>query len=378
MENDKQSNYYDNEKALEKNESFFNYYINQKILKSCEIDNFMEIINKELPITFRVLNNNKYSNFIHENIKKQLESICKDKYSIIKLNEEDHMYEIHLTRSEIKKEESYKNLYNYLINLNESGFIFRQELVSMLPVLFLRLKENFFVLDICAAPGSKTAQILDYMHTINRRKIKNILIEKFLKKNMQTLYKNLYPWNNVNDENCDNLYDSFELDSYKINGFIKQEEKNDTNKIIMNAQNIMNSQDVLLYENNINVQNVMTSQEKTNNVDNLYFDDNMKNDCFKNENITNEYKKDEYKENIYKTFYNILENNNYDDPFFEYILNVDNNLYNDYKKLISNNNPDGVVVANDSNFKRCCMLFHRLKNIHSDCLVVTKQKKKIK
>lgn len=55
MENDKQSNYYDNEKALEKNESFFNYYINQKILKSCEIDNFMEIINKELPITFRVL-----------------------------------------------------------------------------------------------------------------------------------------------------------------------------------------------------------------------------------------------------------------------------------------------------------------------------------
>lgn len=111
MENDKQSNYYDNEKALEKNESFFNYYINQKILKSCEIDNFMEIINKELPITFRVLNNNKYSNFIHENIKKQLESICKDKYSIIKLNEEDHMYEIHLTRSEIKKKKKVIKIY---------------------------------------------------------------------------------------------------------------------------------------------------------------------------------------------------------------------------------------------------------------------------
>ncbi|SPJ09538.1 tRNA m5C-methyltransferase, putative [Plasmodium sp. DRC-Itaito] len=371
MEKDKEINYYDNEKALEKNECFFNYYIKQKILKSCEIDNFMEIINKELPITFRVLNNNKYSSFIHENIKKQLENICKDKYSIIKLNEEDHMYEIHLTRSEIRKQENYKNLYNYLINLNESGFIFRQELVSMLPVLFLRLKENFFVLDICAAPGSKTAQILDYMHTINRRKIKNMLIKKFLKKNMETLYKNLYHWNNVNDEECDNLYDSFELDSYKINDFIKEDKKNDTNKIIMNAQNIMNSQDILFYENNINVQNIMTSQEKTNNVDNLYCDDNMNNDCFKNENTMDDYNKNICKENIYRTFYNILENNNYEDPFFEYILNVDNNLYNDYKKLISNNNPDGVVVANDSNFKRCCMLFHRLKNIHSDCLVVT-------
>ncbi|SOV12792.1 tRNA m5C-methyltransferase, putative [Plasmodium sp. gorilla clade G2] len=371
MENDKQPNYYDNEKALEKNESFFNYYVNQKILKSQEIDNFMEIINKELPITFRVLNNNKYSSFIHENIKKQLENICKDKYSIIKLNEEDHMYEIHLTRSEIKKQENYKNLYNYLINLNESGFIFRQELVSMLPVLFLKLKENFFVLDICAAPGSKTAQILDYMHTINRRKIKNILIKKFLKKNRTTLYKNLYNCNSVDDEDSDNSDDSFELDSYKINDVIKEDKKNDTNKIIMNVQNIMTSQDVLFYENNINVQNILTSQEKTNSVDNLHCDDNMNNDSFKNEDSMHDYNKNICKENIYRTYYNILENNNYDDPFFEYILNVDNNLYNDYKKLISNNNPDGVVVANDSNFKRCCMLFHRLKNIHSDCLVVT-------
>lgn len=43
--------------------------------------------------------------------------------------------------------------------LNEYGVISRQELVSMLPPLMLNISKGDFVLDMCAAPGSKTKQI---------------------------------------------------------------------------------------------------------------------------------------------------------------------------------------------------------------------------
>ncbi|CAA9986108.1 NOL1/NOP2/sun family methyltransferase [Plasmodium knowlesi strain H] len=311
--------YYENTSLLQKNENFFNYYIHQKIINEDEVENFMTVINTELPITFRVLNNNKYSNFIHENIKKKLEHLCKDNYAITKLNEWDQMYEIYLTRSQIKKDENYKNLYNYLINLNESGYIFRQELVSMLPVLFLKLKENYFVLDMCAAPGSKTAQIVDYMHLISKRNVKNYLIRKFIQRNSSPLSGSLGGVHTSEGEGNANLVD----DDSSLSG--------DDSIQLGNGSS----------ESGIRLNN---------NHENTPSDE---------------------KNNLYRSLHDALDGNQYDDEFFKYILNADNHLYGHYKELISNSNPTGVVIANDANFKRCCMLFHRLKNIHSNCLVVT-------
>ncbi|KJP89302.1 hypothetical protein AK88_00964 [Plasmodium fragile] len=311
--------YYDNTNLLQKNENFFNYYIHQKIISENEVDNFMTVINTELPITFRVLNNNKYSKFIHENINQKLEHLCKNNYAITKLNEEDQIYEIYLTRAQIKKDENYKNLYNYLINLNESGYIFRQELVSMLPVLFLKLKENFFVLDMCAAPGSKTAQIVDYMHLISKRNVKHYLIRQFIQRNSSPACGSLGGVHRSEGEENANLME----DDRSVSG-----------------------------------------------------DDNI--ECGKDSsesgvrlNSSHENHPSAEKNQLYKSLHDALDGNEYDDELFKYILNADNHLYGHYKKLISNSNPTGVVIANDANFKRCCMLFHRLKNIHSNCLVVT-------
>lgn len=44
------------------------------------------------------------------------------------------------------------------------GNISRQELVSMIPPLLLDVKSDHLVLDMCAAPGSKTAQIIEALH----------------------------------------------------------------------------------------------------------------------------------------------------------------------------------------------------------------------
>ncbi|KAK6258844.1 hypothetical protein SCA6_013318 [Theobroma cacao] len=46
----------------------------------------------------------------------------------------------------------------------EIGNISRQEAVSMVPPLFLDVHPDHFVLDMCAAPGSKTFQLLEIIH----------------------------------------------------------------------------------------------------------------------------------------------------------------------------------------------------------------------
>lgn len=50
---------------------------------------------------------------------------------------------------------------DFIINQTSVGHIQKQEIVSMLPVLLMGLKENHSVLDMCAAPGSKTKQLLE-------------------------------------------------------------------------------------------------------------------------------------------------------------------------------------------------------------------------
>ena len=48
-----------------------------------------------------------------------------------------------------------------LVEMNDIGAINRQEAVSMIPPLLLAVEPGHAVIDLCAAPGSKTAQILE-------------------------------------------------------------------------------------------------------------------------------------------------------------------------------------------------------------------------
>ena len=59
-----------------------------------------------------------------------------------------------------KKSKLLSELHVYLQQSFDSGLISRQELVSMLPPLYLNINSDDIVLDMCAAPGSKTSQIL--------------------------------------------------------------------------------------------------------------------------------------------------------------------------------------------------------------------------
>lgn len=61
------------------------------------------------------------------------------------------------------KIEDLRAFHSCLLKQTDRGNIVRQEAVSMLPVLFLNVQRGHRVLDMCASPGSKTTQILDFL-----------------------------------------------------------------------------------------------------------------------------------------------------------------------------------------------------------------------
>merc|ERR1719495_665880 len=74
-------------------------------------------------------------------------------------------WQLNITRKDIRRDESFFKLHNFLISETESGNISRQETVSMIPPLVLDVKPHHKVLDMCAAPGSKTAQLIEAIHS---------------------------------------------------------------------------------------------------------------------------------------------------------------------------------------------------------------------
>ena len=70
------------------------------------------------------------------------------------------MRQINTTKQIFKKSKILNNLHKLLQKAFDAGLIARQELVSMIPPLFLDVQPDDIILDMCAAPGSKTSQIL--------------------------------------------------------------------------------------------------------------------------------------------------------------------------------------------------------------------------
>ena len=61
-----------------------------------------------------------------------------------------------LSRVELRQNPALKEFHRFIVDQTEAGRIFRQEKVSMIPVTLLDVQPHHSVLDMCAAPGSKT------------------------------------------------------------------------------------------------------------------------------------------------------------------------------------------------------------------------------
>ncbi|KAJ3802810.1 S-adenosyl-L-methionine-dependent methyltransferase [Lentinula aff. detonsa] len=161
------------EKADMKNERFFAYYKAQNILSEDEWDDFLEALRTPLPTTFRVAGSRQIAKSLNETIKDvHVPSLSNVTFEDQKLPPpvqlpwypEGLAWQFNVPKKVLRKSPEFKKFHSFLVFETEVGNISRQEAVSMLPPLFLEVEPHHTVMDMCAAPGSKTAQLLEALH----------------------------------------------------------------------------------------------------------------------------------------------------------------------------------------------------------------------
>ncbi|XP_069898258.1 RNA cytosine C(5)-methyltransferase NSUN2 isoform X2 [Dipodomys merriami] len=77
---------------------------------------------------------------------------------------EELAWHTNLSRKILRKSPQLEKFHQFLVSETESGNISRQEAVSMIPPLLLGVRPHHKILDMCAAPGSKTTQLIEMLH----------------------------------------------------------------------------------------------------------------------------------------------------------------------------------------------------------------------
>lgn len=75
----------------------------------------------------------------------------------------------------VRKFPPFSAFQKFLVSETSVGNISRQEVVSMIPPLVMDLKPGMTVLDMCAAPGSKSAQLLEMIHVGEESRVRKVL-----------------------------------------------------------------------------------------------------------------------------------------------------------------------------------------------------------
>ncbi|KAI1113151.1 S-adenosyl-L-methionine-dependent methyltransferase [Nemania sp. NC0429] len=84
-------------------------------------------------------------------------------------------YSMTTPKQVVRKFPPFATFQKFLVSETSVGNISRQELVSMIPPLVMDLKPGMTVLDLCAAPGSKSAQLLEMIHTGEEARIRKFM-----------------------------------------------------------------------------------------------------------------------------------------------------------------------------------------------------------
>ncbi|KAL3355377.1 hypothetical protein AABB24_019446 [Solanum stoloniferum] len=155
------------------NLAFDEYYKEQGIVPTEEWDTFIGFLRTPLPAAFRINSSaqcyvdirTKLENDFMKSL--QAEGVDGSEVEGIKplpWYPENLAWQSNFSRNQLRKNQILERFHEFLKLQNEIGNITRQEAVSMVPPLFLDVRPDHFALDMCAAPGSKTFQLLEMIH----------------------------------------------------------------------------------------------------------------------------------------------------------------------------------------------------------------------
>ncbi|KAG5441778.1 tRNA (cytosine(34)-C(5))-methyltransferase [Clonorchis sinensis] len=162
-----------------RNALFEEYYQGQCIVSESEWPAFMYHLQQDLPITFRVTGfreqNKELLRLIKYRYREEISQITFPSsedgqshkhiaFKALPWYPDELAWQLDTNRFVVRKTPELKVLHQFLVSEMESGNISRQEAVSMLPPLVLDVRSYHAVLDLCAAPGSKSAQLVELLH----------------------------------------------------------------------------------------------------------------------------------------------------------------------------------------------------------------------
>ena len=167
----------DRKEIVTTNKMFIEYYKGLGIFATEEEWNtFWGACHDPLPTNFRITSSSPY----YQHIRTRLRDYFSLKLNGIELDDGrkpetvsplpwyrgELGWSYSLSRNDIRKNRSIdalQDFHYFLTTQTENGLLSRQEAVSMLPPLLLRVEPHHSVLDMCAAPGSKTCQIIELL-----------------------------------------------------------------------------------------------------------------------------------------------------------------------------------------------------------------------
>ncbi|KAG7300998.1 hypothetical protein JYU34_015362 [Plutella xylostella] len=163
---------------VRENAAFEEYYKAQKIVPEEDWETFMKALRSNLPTAFRVTGSKGEAAALMKIVKSEyFNDILNMKIKVEDGEEEQEVkpvslpwypgglaWQLSFSRTDIRRNEALYKLHNFLVAETAAGGVSRQEAVSMIPPVVLDVQPHHKVLDMCAAPGSKTAQLIEFLH----------------------------------------------------------------------------------------------------------------------------------------------------------------------------------------------------------------------
>lgn len=158
---------------VRENEKWEKYYKDLALFPQDQWDQFKTVCQSPLPLTFRVTGSRKHAQEVLQMFKERhLPNLTNVEFEgeTLKAPLElpwypDHLaWQLDVPKTVIRKNEQFAKTQRFLVVENAVGNISRQEAVSMIPPIVLEVEPHHTVLDMCAAPGSKTAQMIEALH----------------------------------------------------------------------------------------------------------------------------------------------------------------------------------------------------------------------
>ncbi|XP_047461054.1 RNA cytosine C(5)-methyltransferase NSUN2 [Mugil cephalus] len=158
---------------VKENKLFEHYYKELGLVPEGEFEQFMEAMREPLPATIRITGYKSHAKEILHCLKekyfKDIQELDIDGQKIeapqaLSWYPDEKAWHTNMSRKIIRKSPLLEKFHQFLVNETESGNISRQEAVSMIPPLLLKIEPHHKILDMCAAPGSKTAQLIEMLH----------------------------------------------------------------------------------------------------------------------------------------------------------------------------------------------------------------------